>query len=177
MKIAPIDIAHKTFSRKFAGLDAEEVAAFLKDVAEEMETIIRERNQLKELTREKDIQMLEFKERDKSLKETIMTAHKMTENLRKDAEREATLIMNEAHARGEAIVRDARDSLKRTYQEITDMKRQKTQFEVALKNLVTAHLELLERNNGYMPHVSSPADAAQGGSTPNMRNGRPIVES
>lgn len=177
MKIAPIDIAHKTFARKFSGLDAEEVTAFLKDVAEEMENIIRERNQLKETVREKDIQMLEFKERDKSLKETIMTAHKMTENLRKDAEREAAIIMNEAQTRADAIVRDARDSLKKTYQEITDMKRQKTQFEVALKNLVTAHLELMDRNNGYLPHVATPADAAQGGNTPNLRNGRPVVES
>ncbi len=177
MKIAPIDIAHKTFSRKLGGLDANEVTAFLKDVAEEMEGIIRERNQLKETIREKEIQMLEYKDRDKSLKETIMTAHKMTENLRKDAEREAALIINEASARGESIVRDARDSLKKNYQDITDLKRQKVQFEVALKNLVTAHLELMDRNNGYLPHVSSPNEAGQGGSTPNMRNGRPLAES
>lgn len=178
MKIAPIDIAHKTFARKLAGLDSEEVTAFLKDVAEELEGIIRERNQLKEALREKEIQMIEYKDRDKSLKETIMTAHKMTDNLRKDAEREAALIMNEAQTRADAIVRDARDSLKKTYQEITEMKRQKTQFEVALKNLITAHLELIERNNGYLPHVASPSEARQGGNTPNMRNGRAtIVES
>jgi cell division initiation protein len=119
MKIAPIDIAHKSFSRKFAGLNAEEVEGFLKDVAEEMEGLIRERNQLKEVMREKDLQMLEFKERDKALKETLMTAHKMTDTLRKDAERESLLIINDANQRAEAIVRDARDSLKKTYQEIT----------------------------------------------------------
>lgn len=174
MKIAPIDIAHKTFSKRFNGLDGEEVATFLKDVAGELEAVIRERNQLKEQIREKEIQMLEFKERDKSLKETIMTAHKMTENLRKDAEREAALIMNEAQARAEAIVRDARDSLKKNYQEITDLKRQKSQFEVGLKQLVTSHLELLERSSGYLPHVATAADAGQGGNTPNLREGRPL---
>jgi cell division initiation protein len=177
MKIAPIDIAHKTFSRKFSGLDGEEVAAFLKEVAEEMEGIIRERNQLKELVREKEIQMLEYKERDKSLKETIMTAHKMTENLRKDAEREAALIMNEAQQRADSVVRDSRDSLKKTYQDISDLKRQKTQFEVALKQLVTAHLELMDRNSGYLPHVASGNEAAAGGSTPNLRNGKPVLET
>ncbi|MBK9294295.1 MAG: DivIVA domain-containing protein [Oligoflexia bacterium] len=174
MKIAPIDIAHKTFSRKLSGLDGEEVGAFLKDVAGELENVIRERNQLKELLREKEIQMLEYKERDKSLKETIMTAHKMTENLRKDAEREAALIMNEAQTRAEAIVRDARDSLKKNYQEITELKRQKTQFEVAIKQIITSHLELLDRNSGYLPHVATPGDAAVGGSTPNLRDGRPV---
>jgi cell division initiation protein len=172
MKIAPIDIAHKSFSRKFAGLSPEEVENFLKEVAEEMESLIRERNQLKEQMREKDIQMLEFKERDKVLKETIMTAHKMTDTLRKDAEREAGLILNDANQRAEAIVRDSRDGLKKTYQEITDLKRQKSQFEVQVRSLVTSHLELLERNAGYLPHVSNVNEASQGGNTPNLRAGR-----
>ncbi len=163
LKIAPIDITHKTFSRKTFGLDQEEVISFLRDVAEEMEGIIRERNHLKETIREKEIQMMEFKERDKSLKETIMTAHKMTENLRKDAERESALIMNEAQGRAEAIVRDARDSLRKTYQEISDLKRQKIQFEVALKNLVSSHLEMIDRNNHYNNQPTLSAD--EGSST------------
>jgi cell division initiation protein len=177
MKIAPIDIAHKTFARKFSGLDGDEVMDFLKSIAEEMEALIRERNQLKEQVRERDIQMLEYKERDKALKETIMTAHKMTETLRRDAEREASLIINDATQRADAIVRDSRDSLKKTYQDITDMKRQKTQFEIALKNLLTAHLELLDRNNGFIPHVMGPNEAALGGNTPNLRQGKPVIES
>lgn len=177
MKIAPIDIAHKTFTRKLGGLDAEEVTAYLKEVADEMEGLIRERNQLKDLVRERDIQMLEYKERDKALKETIMTAHKMTENLRKDAEREAALILNEAKMRADTIVRDSRDSLKKAYQDLTDLKRQKSQFEAALKGLITSHLELIERNNGYLPHVASPNEATMGGSTPNMRQGKPILET
>jgi cell division initiation protein len=177
MKIAPIDITHKSFSRKFNGIDLEEVSLFLKEVAEEMENIIRERNQLKEQLREREIQILEFKERDKVLKETIMTAHKMTENLRKDAEREAAIILNDAQQRAEAIVRDSRDGLKRSYQEITEMKRQRSQFEVALRSLVTSHLELLDRTGGYTPHVVGPAEAALGGNTPYLRQGKPILES
>lgn len=174
MKIAPIDIIHKTFGRKLAGFDAEEVTAFLKEVAEGMEGITHERNQLKEAVREKELQMLEYKERDKALKETLMTAQKMTETLRQDAEREAAIILNDAQQKAEAIVREARESLKKTYQDINDMKNQKTQFEVALQNLITSHLELMERNKGFTPHVASPEQAEQGGSTPNMRAGRPI---
>ncbi|MCC6276766.1 MAG: DivIVA domain-containing protein [Oligoflexia bacterium] len=177
MKIAPIDIAHKTFGRRLGGLDAEEVASFLKEVASEMEGVIRERNQLKEMLRERELQVLEFKEKDKALKETLMTAHKMTENLRKDAEREAALVLNDAQQKADAIIRDSRDSLKKTYQEITELKRQKTQFEVALKNLLTAHLELIERNNGYLPHIATPTEAVQGGSTPNLRQGKPVLET
>jgi cell division initiation protein len=162
MKIAPIDIAHKSFGRKFAGVDGDEVLSFLKEVAEEMEALIRERNQLKEHLRERELQMLEYKERDKALKDTIMTAHKMTEGMRKDSEREMGLIINDANQRAETIVRDARDSLKKTYQDISEMKRLKIQFEVALKGLLTSHLDLLERNAGYLPHVPNMNEAPFG---------------
>ena len=176
MKIAPIDIAHKSFSHKFGGVDGGEVEVFLKDVAEELENIIRERNSLKEQLREREIQILEYKERDKALKETLMTAHKMTDTLRKDAEREAAIVLNEATQRADSIVRDSRESLKKSYQEISEMKRQRAQFEVSLRSLVTTHLELLDRSMGYTPHVSGSADASQGGNTPNLRNGKPISE-
>jgi cell division initiation protein len=177
MKIAPIDIAHKSFGHKFGGVDRDEVEVFLKDVAEELEGIIRERNSLKEQLRESEIQILEYKERDKALKETLMTAHKMTENLRKDAEREAAIILNDAQQRADAIVRDSRDSLKKSYQEISEMKRQRSQFEVSLRSLVTTHLELLDRSMGYTPHVTGPSEANLGGNTPHLRNGKPILES
>ena len=61
-----------------------------------------------------------------------MTAHKMTETLRKDAEREAALILNDANQRAEAIVRDARDGLKKQYQEITDLKTPATAIRSAI---------------------------------------------
>lgn len=174
MKIAPIDILHKSFGRKLTGLDPEEVFTFLKQVAQDLEGVIHERNQLKEALREKELQMIEYRERDKSIKETLMTAHKMTEQLRKDAEREAAIIINDANQKSEAIIGNARDGLKKTYQDISELKKIKGQFEVELKNLIASHLELMERHAGYLPHVPTPEEAVHGGSTPNMRGGRPI---
>ena len=42
MRIAPIDIAHKTFGRKMMGLDPEEVMDFMRQVAGEMEALVKE---------------------------------------------------------------------------------------------------------------------------------------
>jgi cell division initiation protein len=151
MKIAPIDIAHKTFSRKVMGLDADEVADFLRDVADQMEEVIRERNALKEMIRQKDLQVMEFRERDESLKATIQTATKMSDQIRQDAEREAKLIVNDAHQKAEMIIKDSRDSLKRTYQEIADIKRLRMQFEVNMRSLVQAHVAMLDQSHLLMP--------------------------
>lgn len=147
MKIAPIDIAHKTFKTKWMGVDGEEVTEFLRAVAEELEVLAKEKNDLKERLREKELALIEFKERDQVLKDTITTAHKMAENIRHDAEREAKLILNDASQKGEFIVKDARDSLKKVYQEINDLKRVRIGFESRLKSLLTSYLSILEEEN------------------------------
>ena len=156
MKIAPIDIAHKTFSKKMMGLDAEEVMTFLRDVADQMEEIIRERNQLKEALRDKDLAIGEYRQRDDSLKATITTATRMSEQIRQDAEREAKLILNDAQQRGEAITRDARDNLKRIYQEINDLKRARVQFETGLRSMMHAHLSMLDQSHMVIPEIPTP---------------------
>lgn len=151
MRITPIDIAHKSFHRKMMGLDPDEVMEFLRFVSDEMESLIRERNSLKESLREKELAVAEYRERDELLKSTITTATRMSEKLQGDAEREARLIINDAHQKSEVIVRDARDSLKRIYQEITELKRVRMQFENNLKALVQSHMAMLEQGHKIMP--------------------------
>lgn len=157
MRITPIDIAHKTFTKKMFGLDADEVQAFLQDLAGQMESLIQERNSLRETLREKELSLAEYKDRDKVLKETIATASQMAERLRQDAEREAKLIIADAQQKAEIITRDSRDSLKKMYNEVTELKRARMQFEANLKALVQAHLTLLEQGEKYMPSMQLPS--------------------
>ncbi|NCN41351.1 DivIVA domain-containing protein [bacterium] len=154
MRITPIDIAHKSFQRKMMGLDPDQVMDFLRFVADEMETVIRERNALKEALREKDISISEYRERDELLKNTITTATRMSERMQSDADRESKLILQDANQKAEMIVRDARDSLKRIYQDISDLKRVRLQFENNLKALIQSHMAMVEQGQKIMPNPS-----------------------
>lgn len=156
MRITPIDIAHKSFGKKMMGLDADEVMDFLQQIAAQMESLIQERNTLKEAIREKELSLMEYKERDQVLKETIATATQMADRLRQDADREAKLIIADAQQKAEIITRDSRDSLKKMYQEVTELKRVRMQFEANLKALAQAHLSLLEQGEKYMPQAQLP---------------------
>jgi len=156
MKMTPIDITHKTFSKKMVGLSETEVTEFLSRIASAFEDMIHERNAMKELLREKEIQMHEFKERDAILKQTILTASQMSERMRQDGEREAKLIIADAQQKAEMIVRDSRDSLRRLYQEMAELKRARLQFEANLKALAQAHLTMVEQGEKYMPSIGLP---------------------
>jgi cell division initiation protein len=156
MKLTPIDITHKSFNKKMFGLDEAEVSEFLAQVAHTMEELVHERNTLREAMREKELQIQDFKERDGILKSTIATASQMADRMRTDGEREAKLVIADAQQKAEIILRDSRDSLKKMYQEITDMKRARMQFEANLRAMAQAHLTLIEQGDKYMPSIGLP---------------------
>ncbi len=156
MKIVPIDVAHKTFKKKMMGYEIDEVTEFLHAVADEMEQLIKERNDLKEQLRDKELRILEYKERDKVLNGTIETAQKMSAKIQDESEREAKLIINDAHHKADIITRDARDSLKKVYGELSDLKKTRVQIEANMRALLQAHLQLLDEQLKVIPNVSAP---------------------
>ncbi|MGZ3691896.1 MAG: DivIVA domain-containing protein [Pseudobdellovibrio sp.] len=158
MKHYPSEIANKTFEKKMMGYDQDEVSDFLTVVAAQMDALLQERNALRDALKEKELTLLEYKERDQVLKATITSASQMAEKMRIDSEREAKLIINDANQKAELITRDAKDSLKKVFTEIGDLKRTRMQFEANLRAMVQAHLSLLEQGQQFMPKSSLPPE-------------------
>lgn len=156
MKMTPIDITHKSFNKKMFGLEEAEVNEFLQQVAVSMEEMIHERNTLREALRDKELQIQDFKDRDAVLKSTIAAASQMSDRMRQDGEREAKLIIADAQQKAEVILRDSRDSLKKMYQEVTDLKRVRMQFEANLRAMAQAHLTLIDQGEKYLPSIGLP---------------------
>ena len=145
MKITPVDIHHKEFSHQIWGINKDEVNEFLRHVSYELEAITLERNQLKESVREKEMTLLEFKERDKVLSQTIATASQMAEKINAEAQKEALNIKKEAELQAEQMLQETREQLKLMYKEIMDLKRMRLQFEANMKSLAQAHIDLIEK--------------------------------
>ena len=137
MKITPIDIQQQQFKGKMlGGLDAEDVDAFLQSVASEMESLIRENNELKEQQARHNREMAEMAEKEKDLRETMLAAQRITEEMKANAKKEASLVVSEAELRAERIVMDAERQLGELKARIEDVRRQKIQFEMSLKALL-----------------------------------------
>lgn len=161
MRVAPIDIAQKTFSRKFYGLDTEEVYDFLRDVADDFESLARQVDQLKESQKKNDESLDEYRQREEALKQTLQTASQMSERMRTEAQREADIIIKEARQRADIIIREARDSLRNMYQDINDLKKSRMQFEAGLKSLVKAHLAMIDQGHTVVPDPKLEADMVE----------------
>ena len=162
MRTAPVDIAHKTFGRKIYGLDTEEVYDFLRDVADEVEALNRQFEQLKQDQKNSQESLEDYKQREEALKQTLQTASQMSERMKSEAQREADLIIKEARQRADIIIKEARDSLRNMYQDINDLKKSRMQFEAGLKSLVKAHLAMIEQGHSVVqnPEIANPAAEA-----------------
>lgn len=137
MKISPLDIQQQQFKVKtFRGLDPEDVDAFLQTVAGEMEGLIRENNELKEQLSRHSRDAVDMAERERELRETLLSAHRVIEEMKANAHKEAELIVSEAELKGERIVADAERQLGELKARIEEVRRQKIQFETSFKGLL-----------------------------------------
>ncbi|HEY6872193.1 MAG TPA: DivIVA domain-containing protein [Geobacteraceae bacterium] len=148
MKISPLDIQQQQFKGKmFGGLDSEDVDAFLQMVAAEMEDLIRENNEFREQARRATADMEALKEKEVTLRETMLAAQKITEEMKANSQKEATIIVSEAELKAEGILADANRKLAELNSQIQDLRREKVQFETALKSLLDTHYKMLSLND------------------------------
>lgn len=137
MKITPLDIQQQQFKGKMlGGLDSDDVDAFLQTVAAEMENLVRENNDLKEQLSRQSREVADMAEKEKELRETMLAAQRITEDMKANAGKEASLIISEAELRGERIVADAERQLGELKARIEEVRRQKIQFEMSFKGLL-----------------------------------------
>ncbi len=154
MKITPLDIQQQQFRVKFRGFDMVEVDNFLDLVANEFEEMLRESNRLKEEDRKKleKIQQLEGAERD--LHNALISAQQICEEMKNNARKEGELIIEEAKGSARKIMETAQAQAMQVEAEITQLKRQRSEFEASLKAAVEMHLRLLEAGRENRPSGS-----------------------
>ena len=137
MKITPLDIQQQQFKVKtFRGLDPDDVDAFLQSVAGEMEGLIRENDQMREQQSRHTRETLDMAEKERELRETLLSAQRVIEEMKANARKEAELIVSEAEINGERIVADAERQLAGLKSRIEEVRRQKIQFEMSFKGLL-----------------------------------------
>lgn len=144
MKITPLDIQQQQFKGKlFRGLDPEDVDAFLQMVAGEMEDLVRENTDLKEQAHRVAADMDDMKQHEANLRETMLAAREITEEMKANSQKEANLRISEAELKAEQILLDAERKLAELKNQIQELRREKLQFETALKSLLDTHYKLL----------------------------------
>jgi cell division initiation protein len=144
VKISPLDIQQQQFKGKlFGGLNPDDVDSFLQAVAQEMENLNRENTIFREQTQKMTAETEVLAQREKDLRETLLAAQRITEEMKNNAKKEADLIVAEAEVRAERILADAENTLVLLKNDIQELRRQKIQFESSFRSLLESHNKML----------------------------------
>jgi cell division initiation protein len=144
MRISPIDIQKKEFKTRLMGYEKEGVDRFLESLAEELERLRRQIADLREELALNKTALTEMREREATLKETLLTTQKVTDELRATARREVDVLIADAELKAERVVRNAEDRRVQLIEEIQEIKRQKIDFETSLRCLLEKHVRMLD---------------------------------
>jgi cell division initiation protein len=129
MRISALDIRQQQFTvRMFRGLDPQEVEAFLENVAEDYEAVVKENGILKEQLATLEDRSRNITEHERTLQETLVTTHRLTEEMKQSAKREADMIVRDAELRGEKVTEELRAEETRLKLEMQSLRRMRRQL-------------------------------------------------
>ena len=152
MELSPLEITQREFGKKFRGLDPEEVHTFLEQIAEEMTRLVQENTERVAQIQRLEAQVRANQEREDSLRNTLVTAQKMTDEIKTNATREAELVLKDAELKAERLLEHAHRKLAQVQAEIAELARQRDLFAAKLRGLLKTHQELLD----FQPEQSGP---------------------
>jgi cell division initiation protein len=136
MKISPMDIQRQTFTRAFRGLDADEVRTYLNIVAEEFAALQSERDRLAQELGTLKISVDEHRERETILKNTLLTAQRVSEEIKDNARRAAEQTVKEAELQADRLLELAQDKASEVERSMMDLRSQRSMLLEDIRTLI-----------------------------------------
>jgi cell division initiation protein len=144
MKITPLDIQQQQFKTRFRGFDIREVDAFLEQMAETFETLQKTNQNLSDEVRRLELEIQGYRKREETFKRALLNSQKVLDQMKDNARKSAELIIAEAEVKAEKVLNKAHNRLAQLHEDISELKRQRTQIEVQISSIIEAHSRLLE---------------------------------
>ncbi len=144
MEMISADIQHKRFRTRWMGLDPREVEIFIQELAEEVRSLKAENAELRRDLQDREKDLKEYKDREKAIRNVLLSAHKTAEQMKANAEKEARLVIADAEMKAERIEQGAQRRLERIHEDIGELKRQRIQLETKLRATIETYRQLLD---------------------------------
>ena len=143
MRMTPLDVQSHSFARRFRGYDPDEVDAFLRIVSEDYEILVRENASQTDRLWRLERRTEELSAQEQLLKQTLISAQSMCEELRRTAERDAELRLAEVEIRAEKILDASHRRAAQLAQDIREMRALRTRLAESMRSAAETHIALL----------------------------------
>jgi cell division initiation protein len=174
MNVSPLDLRNQRFRTSFRGFEQVEVTAFLAAVADDYEQALRETDGLRQDLVRVEAMLNEHRESERNLRNTLLTAQRLSDEIKAHAGEEASRIIREAEGGAELLLQKTQLRVDDLHREIDSLKLRRRDVETSieatiltLRNTLDYVRECDQRGNEKVlvhrprPSVeSAPADTA-----------------
>lgn len=147
MTLSPLDIHNKEFGKGFRGYNEDEVNEFLDQIIKDFEILLKDKKELEDKLKSSSERVGHFTTIEMTLQKSIVIAQEAAEEVRRNSQKEAKLIVKEAEKNADRIVNEALSKARRIALEIEELKKQSKVFRNRFKMLVEAQLDLIDTDD------------------------------
>lgn len=144
MRLTPLDIRSQRFTARLRGVDPGEVENFLHLVSEDYASLSRERDHLLDKVRSLEARVAELQSSEKLMRDTLVTAQSLADDLRQTAIRESEVRISEAEVKAEKVLDAAHRRASKLSEDIRELRTLRSRLAQSLRQTVETHLSLID---------------------------------
>jgi cell division initiation protein len=144
LKVTPLDLRQVRFKTAFRGFDCVEVTTLLVEVTDDYENALRENERLREEVIRLEAALNGYRELESSLKTTLISAQKVSDDMRETANLEALRIIRAAETRAELTLQRAQARLTDVRRDIDGLKMKQREAETSVEATISVLRHTLE---------------------------------
>ena len=145
MSITPVEVATPSFPGLWLGDSRRATDNLLESVAQSYEQTWWERADLRDEVERLQAELARFKDMERLLRDTMMSAEKAAEDLRSQLRREYDMLLQEARLKAREIVLEAEAERERIRAEIRRLQTDRSEVQASYRSFLQSALERLDR--------------------------------
>ena len=144
LAVSPLDMRQAKFSIAMRGFERSEVASFLLDAAEGYEQSLRENDRLRQEISRLEASLQQFRELENGLRTMLVSAQRVSDDMRENAQQESARIVREAEGRAELLMQSAQAQAEDVQRDLDGLKMKRREAENALEATIASLQSTLE---------------------------------
>jgi cell division initiation protein len=139
-----MDLQRQTFGQRLRGFDTAEVRTYLNIVAEEVAALQRERDGLDQEVQSLRALVDEHRQRETILKNTLLTAQRLSEEIREVARKQSESVVKEAEIQADRLLELAQSRAQEVERGILDLRAHRSSLRTDVRALITRLTHILD---------------------------------
>ena len=152
MRVTHLDLIQKQFSpARRSGYEADEVRQFLDGCRESMEELLKENQRLREELGRRDNEIDDLRNKESDIKNTLLLAQRLAEDMERSARREADVIVGEARLEAERVLIAVSDERRELQADIVRLRSNRLRLLADLRAVLEAHSRSIDELDQDQP--------------------------